>query len=660
MNFSPAYFIDGVGVGLQYGLLAMGLVLIYRCTRVINFAHAQLGAVSAVLLVHLAVDEHVPYWVALPIVLLVAAAIGAGSERTLRRLSSRPRLLVMVATIGLAPLLYLFSQLPFVRPNRAFVAYPLPIHLSFTIDGFVFGPGQVFTFIAAPIVATAFALYFSLSKTGLRIRATAENPESARIAGVPVKRVTMLAWVLAALLSAATAILASPGQIGLNQPLQPDQLLRALTAALLAGMTSLPIAFFAGIGIGVVQQVLSNNWISTPNRVTLVMFGLILVALMVRVGRLRRTAADDQRADWRLAVMTSESLDPLRRMVGRAGVLGVGAVAVVLPLFLNQSRSITMSRVLVFALIAISLTILAGWSGQLSLGHFALVAVGAVVYTRLADNMSFLLLLLTAGAITSVIAVAIGVPALRIPGPYLAVSTLGFALVVDAAVLRTPCERIGFLGRACTGFRDPSDTFVPRPKLFGLSLTNERTVCFVMLAILLVTLLIAVAWRDRGLARLLLAVRGNEQAAAAMGVRTVRAKLVAFAVSGFLAGVAGVCFALVEQRVKADQFTAAPSLTIIAMIVVGGLGSLSGAVLGALYLVGVPAIFGSSTTVLFLTSSIGLLGFLLFLPGGLGTMTSKAADAITSMLHRARASRPAETPPGLASDELVEPVGAGR
>jgi ABC-type branched-subunit amino acid transport system permease subunit len=655
----PLYaVVKGVEVGMQYGLLAMGLVIIYRCTRVLNFAHGQLGVTSSVLLVHLIVDEHVPYGVALPIVFLVAAAIGAGSELMLRRLKDRPRMLVMVATIGLAIVLLLIGALPFVRPKRQFVAYPLPFHLSFTLGGTVFGPGEVFTFVCAPAVAVAVAVYFSVSKTGLRLRATAENPESARLAGVPVKRVTMLAWVIAALLSAATAIMAAPGQgTAFTQALGPELLLRALTAALLAAMTSLPIAFGAGIGIGVIEQVLTQNWIATPNRVSLVMFGLILVALVLRVGRLRRVTATDERSDWRLAVSTSRSLDPLRRTVGRSGIAIAVVFGLVLPMLLSQSHALLMSRVLVFALIAVSLTILAGWSGQLSLGHVAFVAVGFVVYTRLADNMSVVLLFFVAGAISALVAVVIGIPALRVPGLYLAVSTLGFALVMYSAVLTAGCFNVGF--RVCPGLPNPEMTYNQRPHLLGLSLTNERTVTYVMLAILCLVLVVAVAWRDHGLARLLLAVRGNEQAAAAMGVRPIRAKLTAFAVSGFLAGVAGVCYGLVNERLSTEAFNAPQSIQVVAMIVVGGLGSLSGAVLGAVYLIGFPAIFGSTQTVQFLTSGIGLLGFLLFLPGGLGTVLSSAADAVTGVVRRTRLGR-APRGPALAADELAEPVGAGR
>src|SRR4051794_26066031 len=658
MSVPLSAVVDGIALGLQYGLLAMGLVFIYRSSRVLNFAHGQLGVTSAVLLVHLTADENVPYGVALPIVLVVAAAIGAGSELTLRRLRDRPRLLVMVATIGLAQLLYLFSLLPFVQPRQKFVEYPLPFHLSFTLDNFVFGPGDVLTFIVAPLVAVALAVYFALSKTGLRLRAAVENPDSARIAGVHVSRMSTFAWVIAGLLSAVAAILAAPSQASsIHLPLGPELLLAALTASLFAGMTNLGLAFVAGIALGIVQQVLTINWPATPTRVGVVMFMLILAALILRIGRLRRTAVDDDRADWRLGIGAVGARDALRRNVGRVGIGSMVVVAGLVPLTLSQSNAFLMSTVFVYALIALSLTILAGWAGQLSLGQMALVAFGTVVYVRLADNLPLVVVLLVAGVISAIVAIAIGIPALRIPGLYLAVATLGLALVVHTAVLATPCAHLGPVGTICSGLPNPSDTFVRRPEIFGISLASNRAVCYFVLVVFAIVLCVAVAWRDRGLARVLLAVRGNERAAAAMGVRTVRAKLTAFAVSGFIAGVAGVCFALVEERVRADQFVPAQSLLIVAMIVVGGLGSLSGAVLGALYLIGSRVIFGDSDIAQFLTSSIGLLAFLLFLPGGLSRIASGAADRGTDLIRRVGGRRYVTTVP---DPDLAEPVGASR
>jgi ABC-type branched-subunit amino acid transport system permease subunit len=646
----PAYsLVDGVGVGLQYGLLAMGLVLIYRTSRVLNFAHGQLGVVAAVLLSHLVIDGNVPYAVALPIVLVVAALTGAGSELVIRRLADRPRLLVMVATIGLSQVLYLISLLPFIRPSGLLVEYPLPFHVTFTVGPFVNSAGRTLTIIAAPIIALGFAGFFALSKTGMRLRATADNPESARLAGIPVKRMGTIAWVLAALLSACTAILAAPDQgSAFTNPLGPDLLLRALTAALLAGMTSMTVAFIAGIAIGVIQQVLQVNYPSSPATIELWMFALIIVALVLRVSRLRATLGATDRATWRAAEAPPiGALDPFRRRLGQASVVTVFAAAIALTWMVNEANAYQLGRVVVFAMIAVSLTILAGWAGQISLGHFAVVAVGAVVFARLSDSMPLPLTFLVAGVIGAVVSAVIGIPALRIPGLFLAVTTLGLTLVTQSAVLPTPCEHLPWIGsKLCTGLPDPNSTLVSRPDLFGIDLTSNRRVYLVVLVVLMLMLIAAVAWRDHGLARVLLAVRGNEVAAAAMGVRPIRVKLTAFAVSGFLAGVAGVCFGLVQPRYGATDFPPSVSIALVAMVVVGGLGSISGAVWGAIYFIGSQAIFGSTPTVQFLTSSIGLLFFLLVMPSGVGPLVSSGADAVSAFLRRAPKAQVEATPVG--------------
>jgi ABC-type branched-subunit amino acid transport system permease subunit len=632
----PAYsVVQGVVVGMQFGLLAMGLVLVYRSTRVLNFAQGQLGVLGAVLLAHLATDLNVPYAAALGAALVVAALTGAGCELLLRRLANRPRLLVMVATIGLAQLLFLLSLLPFVRQEHAYSVFPLPLHLHFSVGVYQVAPGEVLTLIVGPLIAIGVTAFIAFSNTGLRIRASSENPESARLAGVPVKRMSTVVWVLAALLSAAAAILNAPSQgNALGQALGPDLLLRALAAALIAGMSSMTVAFVAGIGIGIFQQVLLAN-VTTPATVNMAMFGLILVALIVQVSWLRRGAVDEDRSSWQLAVApAASSYDPLRRLVGRSGIAVALGVALVLPLFLGIGNQLLIGRIAVFALIAVSLNLLAGWSGQLSLGHVALAAFGAVVFARLGGDVSLPLLFLIAGVVGAAVAVVIGIPALRIPGLYLAVTTLGLALVVEQAVLRTPCPHLPIVGKACTGLPDPGSTLTTRPSLFGIGLSSNRAAYYVALGVLLLAVSASVAWRDHGLARLLLAVRGNERAAAAMGVRPVRAKLTAFAVSGFLAGTAGVCYGMVLQRYGADDFVSSESLRVVAMVVIGGLGSISGAVLGAVFLVGLPALFGSGQTVQFLTSGIGLLVFLLYFPGGLRSLTNAAADAATTAIRR--------------------------
>ena len=294
--------VQGLVLGLEYGLLALGLVLIYRTNRVLNFAHGQLGVVAAVLLLKLTRDLGIFYWPSLFFVLAIAAIVGGVSELLLRRLFARPRVLVMVATIGLAQVLYLLTLLPIVAPHDLFVPYPLPFHITLHIGGGILPPGQVAALIVAPLAAFGLAAFLRFSPYGLAMRAMSENADSARLSGVRVRRMSTIAWMIAGLLSAITAILDAPGQAtALKEALPPGLLLRALAAALIAGMANFTVAFLAGIGIGIVEQVLNYNLVGDEHKtaeIILFLFVVILVVLMARVRRLQRGHREEERSSW--------------------------------------------------------------------------------------------------------------------------------------------------------------------------------------------------------------------------------------------------------------------------------------------------------------------------------------------------------------------------
>ena len=650
--------VQGLVAGLLYGLLALGLVLLYRTTRVLNFAQGQLGVVAAVFLLKLTFDLSIPYWPALVTVLILGACLGALCELLLRRLFNRPRVIVMVATIGLSQVLFLFTVLPFVAPSDFFVPYPLPFSATLSIGGGILQPGEVATLVVAPLVALGLAGFLRYSSWGLGMRAMAENSDSARLSGVWVKRMSTLAWAIAGLLSAITAILDAPGQASaLKEALPPGLLLRALAAALIAGMTSLTVAFVAGIAIGIVEQVVNYNLVGDPNKTSLITFGLfvlILVVLLVRVRWLQRGPRTEERSTWSLGGESGRaSIDRLRAWVGRFGVAATIAIAALLPLVVSPGRSFLLARVAIFGVIALSLTILTGWAGQVSLGQFGLVAVGAIIAARLPD-WNLVLLLPFAGVITAAVAIIVGLPALRIRGLYLAVTTLSFALFMQVSVLSTPCWTAPVVGgQVCTGLPDPASTLVARPSFFGWDLTADADFAWFALGVLLLAVVVTRTWRDRGIARRLIAVRDNEAVAAAMGVPVVRTKLLAFALSGFMAGVAGVCLAFALERIKPGDFAVTDSILVLSMVVIGGLGSVEGAVLGALYLVGLPAALGSTSTIQFITSGFGVLVFLLYLPGGLADLLHRGGDGVTALIERWR--RPGDTPPtgDAAAPELV-------
>ncbi len=648
--------VEGAILGLNYGLLAVGLTLIYRTSRIINFAQGQLGVVASVFLVKLYYDFGINYWAAAIAAVALAAAASALSELVLRRLFNRPRVLVMVATIGLSQVLFLFTLLPFVRPKKLFRAFPVPIHVSFHIGTFLFGPSDVVSLVVAPIVALGLAAFIRWSPWGLAMRASSENTESARLSGVWVRRASTVAWTIAGVLSAVTAILASPGQTSaLTQVLSPDLLLLALLAALLGAMVSLPMAFAAGIGIGIVQELLRWN-ITNPSTgsatVELILFLLLQVALLVRAASLQKGSRTAERASWSSGtLMFRRGGDPLRDRVGWSGVGFTLLVVALLPLVINVGTDFQMSQICIYGVIALSLTVLTGWAGQVSLGQFALVAVGADVATHLGGSVPLVLLLPLAGVVASIVSVLVGLTALRIRGLYLAVSTLGFALFMQTSVLATPCFTLPLIHRRiCSGLPDPQSTLVSRPTFLGLGLTSERAFAWFSLGVLVVSVLMVRVWRDRGIARRLISVRDNEVAAGAAGIPVVRTKLMAFALSGFIAGYAGVCFAFATERFSTETFAPTVSILVISMVVIGGVDSIPGALLGATYLVGIPAIFGASSAVQFMTSGIGLMAFILYLPGGMAQVMHQLGDLATAGVLRLQARRRGHSTPGSPPD----------
>src|SRR5580692_9485002 len=468
--------LQGLIIGLGYGLLAVGLVLIYRTNRVLNFAQGQVGVIAAVFLVKLTADFKFEYWFALVLSIALAAFVGGLSELVLRRLFTRPRVLVMVATIGLSYVLLALTALPFIRPSNLYKPVPVPFDLQFSLGPFIITPGEVLTLIVAPIVTLVLIVAVRTTSWGLNMRAMSENADSARLSGVWIRRTSTLTWTVAGALSAFTAILNAPGQTSaLTQVLSPDLLLFALTAALVGAMINLTVAFIAGIGVGVLYELLQWNVSSTANQ-QLVLFIVLLVVLVIRVRALRKDRRSAERSTWQYGATTvRSSLDALRPRVSVSG-MGLAVLgAALLPLLLNVGNNYLFSQGCIYAVIALSLTILTGWAGQVSLGQFGLVACGALMAAHLGTSVPLVLLMPFAGAVTAVIAVLVGLPALRVKGLYLAVSTLAFALWFMGSVLSTPCWSLPVVGKMlCTGLPNPQSTLIASPTLFGIGLGSQR------------------------------------------------------------------------------------------------------------------------------------------------------------------------------------------
>jgi ABC-type branched-subunit amino acid transport system ATPase component/ABC-type branched-subunit amino acid transport system permease subunit len=610
--------------GATYGIIAVGIILIYRSSRVINLAAAEMGGLSAALLARMVINWNVPYWVAFAACIAVGGAVGWAVERgVIRRLFEAPRVIVTVATIGVAQLL-LFLQFELPQPSH-FTSFPTPLHTSWKIFGVVVRGEHLVILIVVPLLTAAIAYFLNRTKHGVAVRASAANPDAARLAGISVRRMSSLVWVVAGMLAAIATILSAPittTTSGDVLTLGPGLLVRVLVAAVIARMVSPSIALVTGIAIGVGEAVLYYN---RPNDHGILDLALLVVLLLALIPLARRRAAGRIEAGWSFAGRVRALPRAARELpwVRRLPQIGFGVALLValLPLVVvhGASQQELWSRVLLFAIIALSLTVLTGWSGQLSLGQVAFVGVGAMTTAALVTHgVGFFPALAGAAVVGCVAALIVGAPALRIPGLFLAVTTLAFAVATGSWLL----SRSIFVGT-------DQSVRMPRAVIGSFSLAPQRTY-YVLCLVALVIVLVVARIRRSGFGRSFVAVRDNERSVAALGLSPARVKLTAFAISGTIAGLAGGLLAGLYVTFGPDRFGAGESLQAVAMVVIGGLASVTGAVLGALFVVGIPVLFSNNSNVALLTGGVGILAVLLFFPGGLAEIVTGLRDRLVS------------------------------
>ena len=611
-------------IGITYGLLAVGLVLVYRSNRIINFAHGEVGAFAAALFGLFTVKYGLPYYVVLPLGLLIGAATGAAAEvGVVRRLRNAPKLMSIVATLGVGQFLVIFG-LVLNSQAGAGSLFPQPPGLPvFELGALRVTQAYTGMLVFGPIAVVLLAVFLKYSRFGLAIRSAAANPEAARMAGIPAARMSALAWALAGALSAFTAILTAPTRgFTSGETFGPGLLLRALAAAVLARMNSLPIALAGGLALGILEQLLLWNR-PQSGLVEVVLFAIILITLLVQR---QKGGRDEEKGSWAAV----QALRPIPRalrsiwLVRNLGMLiGIASllVALALPVFISNSSAITMVSIIGFAIVGLSVGIVTGLGGQLSLGQFAIAAVGAWASFEVSSRIGhFELSFLYAGLAGALASLVIGLPALRIRGLFLTVTTLSFALVMPAFLLQ---QRF-VLGDGV----DPG-----RPIIGDTALDTGKLYYYFALPVLVITVLLARNVRRGGFGRLLTAVRDNEEAARAFTVRASLVKTQGFLLAGFFAGVGGALYGHALSRIGSSTFPTSASIAVVVMTVIGGISLLSGPIIGALFIIGVPAFLPLDSAGL-AASALGQLLIIMYLPAGLGGLAEPLRDKIVKALGR--------------------------
>ena len=657
----------GFIIGSLTALMAFGLALIYKSNKVINFAQADLGAVPASLCVSLITLELWSFWIALPVALLASVALGCFVEFVIiRRFSKAPRLILMVVTVGLAQLLAgLGVAIPFfLGADLPQQTYNPPFDFSFEINPVIFHANDLIAVIATLLSIIGLFAFLRFTSIGIALRASSESSDRASLLGVNVGFTHNIAWMIATLLATISLILRA-GIIGLplGSAFGPAILLRALTAAVIGRMENFTAIFLASCGLGAVETIVVWNK-GSGELVDPIMFVIVIAALLLQRRNSESRVEDQAISSWQNAANVRPIPRELMRLPEVKWTLrGLRVLFVIflitLPFMLSEKDTNLAAAVAIYAIIAVSLVILTGWAGEISLGQVAFVAIGAAaagaanVHWQLDPFLSFLL----AGAVGAVASIIIGLPALRIRGLFLAVTTLAFAVATSSFLLNRDQSFLGIKFDYLPDDLFDRVTRFPQWTPFGhIGIGDggahpERDFYFMAVFALLLVLVTVRGLQHSRNVRDLIATRENERNAQAFRLSPTRVKLLAFALSGFFASFAGGVLVLHQQALGKDIFAPVESIRALTMVVVGGLGSIPGAIMGAVFLqstvwfaVVVPQRFRFFFQ--FAGSGIGLILVLWLLPGGLGSVLYRGRD----MWLRAVARRRNLVVPSLIAD----------
>lgn len=607
----------GLVTGAVYALLAMGLVLIYKATRVPNFAYGAMATMVAffhydlvtgrdidvdfdLLFLHLDVDSTVQlgFWAAVPVSLVFAAAMGWVIERVVIRPFARaPMVVHIIVTLGLALLLSAVTQQIYgaddliVSNDRAI----FPRTSAFAVGGVNVSWERLGVIGLVIALAAAVYAFFRFTSTGLAIRAAATDADVASLLGVSARQLGVVSWVGGSVVAGLAGIALASLVVSSNPNLLLLLTIKGFAAAIVGGMVSFPIAVVAGFAIGLGEELVRHYVLDIDQQLfqgaaEVLTLGGVIVVLALRPRWIFKGIREDEdtgvtsragladsplaRAidpveayrSLRAAIPTSGTLGRVGRLLTRVVPAGLALFALTFPLLPNipDFWTLPMNLTLIYLLVVLSFVVLIGWLGQISVAQGAFLAVGGAGAAVCANTLGLPFPLpLIGGVLLSVpVSILVGLPALRLRGLHLAVATLAFGLAAERAII----PRFDASNRVrLPGYLD-SDT--------------ARYYLYLVLA----AAAFALAWRisRTRVGRSFFAIRDSETVAAAYGIRPVRVKLTGFVVSGAIAALAGTMLTYQLGGVNTQYASVFFSISWLAYAVVAGIASIAGPVVGAL------------------------------------------------------------------------------
>lgn len=599
-EYAP-FVVIGLATGAVYALASLGLVLTYRTSGIFNFAHGAIGMFCAYLFYSL--RQHLPTSVAVLVTLLVVApVVGVLIDLVFRRLAGAGPTAAVVASLGLLVALQGLAVAIYGGQTRPLASiFPTRTYRAFDLN---IGIDQTTIFAIAVLAGLGLIIFFRATHVGLQTRAVVDNRALTELVGTNANVVTRLSWMLGCAFAAASGILFAT-LVGLDSVAITLLVVEAFGAAAVGRLQSFPRTALAAFGLGVAQSVASKvvsdigntPLAGFPSAIPfLMLFGVLVFS---RGEKLRE--APTTRLVRRLG-QSARFRFPMRSLTVAFGV------AAVLPPFLNGSRLLTLTLTVAFLVVFASLSLLIGVSGQLSLCHAIFVVFGATTLSHLQSaGVPYLVALPLAGLVLVPVGAAMAFPAIRLSPLYLGLATLGFGILAQNLLFPT-----------ALAFGTNTFVQIHRPGF----LAGDYAFHYFALVVAVVAVGAVELIRVSRLGRILVALADSPKAVGSLGISPLAARVVAFCVAAFLAGVAGGLIGSLFRSVNPSSSTFFDSLLWVTVLVFAGSQTFVGVVVAALFLVTVPAVFTTSVVtewqpvafgaaaVLFAQTDNGLVGLL--------------------------------------------------
>lgn len=597
------YTINGLIVGNIYALIAVGLALIFGVSRLINFAQGSIYLVGAYIGWLAVVQLRTPLFVTILLVAAGCALVGLVVERFgLRPLQNSVRIAPLLATIGISFVLDQIVMLTF-SPNPRALPSQLP-DIRFQIGTGTIGPLDIL--IAGIGLTSALLLFVFLrfSNLGWAVRATAQDRDAAMQMGVDVNRVNQAVFAIAAALGGVSGVLVGMYYNQIDTAMSLQATLKGVVAEVAGGAGNVPGAVVGGLLLGLTESY-GVAIFGTSYR-NLFAFLLLIVVLVLRPNGLFASARQAPPEP-----LTGTFVAPSRPVrIPRWAFMSAFATLALLPLIpISPYVLQTLINAWLFGMLALSLTLVAGTIGQVSLGHAALLAIGA--YTSALLSLDFAipvgLAIIAGGVMSAALGTLLISPAFRLRGHYVSIATLAIGEIVSLVILNWESVTRGPIG--ISG--------IPPLSLFGYELVGAASVYWFSFAVMVLLALLQTRLLGSHIGRSFRAIRDDDIAARAYGLSLNRYKALAFIFGGFAAGISGAIAAHLYSYINHETFNTQQSILALTIVILGGMGNVAGAILGSVALVGLPEIFRVAADYRILIYGVVLLLLVRFRPQGL-------------------------------------------